>query len=84
VRDLPDALKALGFNPGPIDGQFGTATEGAVKSFQQAKGITVDGVVGTITWRNIDEGDQSEPRTPKWLRWPTSSPSSKPDECFQV
>jgi peptidoglycan hydrolase-like protein with peptidoglycan-binding domain len=61
VRDLQEALKALGFNPGPIDGPFGTATETAVKAFQQAKGITVDGVVGTITWRNIDEGDQSEP-----------------------
>ena len=61
VRDLQEALKALGQNPGPIDGVFGGQTEAAVRAFQQAKGITVDGVVGTITWRNIDEGDQSEP-----------------------
>jgi peptidoglycan hydrolase-like protein with peptidoglycan-binding domain len=32
-----------------------------VKAFQQAKGITVDGVVGKVTWINIDEADQSEP-----------------------
>ena len=61
VRDLQEALKALGQNPGPIDGVFGAQTEAAVRAFQQASGITVDGVVGTITWRNIDNTDLSEP-----------------------
>lgn len=61
VRDLQEALKVLGYDPGPIDGTFGPATETAVKAFQQAKGITVDGVVGKVTWINIDEADQSEP-----------------------
>ena len=61
VRDLQEALKALGQNPGPIDGMFGDQTEAAVRAFQQASGITVDGVVGTITWRNIDNTDLSEP-----------------------
>jgi peptidoglycan hydrolase-like protein with peptidoglycan-binding domain len=61
VRDLQEALKALGYDPGPIDGTFGSATETAVKAFQQAKGITVDGVVGKVSWINIDEADQSEP-----------------------
>src|ERR1700719_2742960 len=61
VRDLQEALKALGYNPGSIDGVFGATTEAAVKAFQQAKGITVDGIVGKVTWINIDEADQSEP-----------------------
>jgi peptidoglycan hydrolase-like protein with peptidoglycan-binding domain len=61
VRDLQEALKALGYDPGPIDGAFGTTTETAVKAFQQASGITVDGIVGKVTWINIDEADQSEP-----------------------
>jgi peptidoglycan hydrolase-like protein with peptidoglycan-binding domain len=61
VRDLQAALKALGFNPGPIDGVFATTTEAAVKAFQQARGIAVDGIVGKVTWINIDEADQSEP-----------------------
>ena len=61
VRDLQEALKALGHDPGPIDGVFGTTTETAVKAFQQARGITVDGIVGKVTWINIDEADQSEP-----------------------
>jgi peptidoglycan hydrolase-like protein with peptidoglycan-binding domain len=61
VRDLQEAMKALGHDPGPIDGVFGEATEAAVKAFQQEKGITVNGIVDEVTWLNIDEADQSEP-----------------------
>jgi peptidoglycan hydrolase-like protein with peptidoglycan-binding domain len=61
VRDLQEALKTLGYDPGPIDGSFGATTETGVKAFQQRRGITVDGIVGKVTWINIDEADQSEP-----------------------
>jgi len=50
VRDLQEAMKALGHDPGPVDGVFGEATEAAVKAFQQEKGITVDGIVGPETY----------------------------------
>ena len=29
--------------------------------FEQSKGIAVDGIVGRVTWINIDEADQNEP-----------------------
>jgi peptidoglycan hydrolase-like protein with peptidoglycan-binding domain len=61
LRDLQEALKTLGYNPGPVDGVFATTTEAAVKAFQQARGIAADGIVGKVTWINIDEADQSEP-----------------------
>src|SRR4029434_4185415 len=61
VRDLQQALKALGHDPGPVDGVFGDATESAVKAFQQEREIPIDGIVGKVTWINIDEADQSEP-----------------------
>ena len=61
VRDLQEALKTLGFDPGPVDGSFGAATESAVKKFQEAREIAADGVVGRVTWINIDEADQSRP-----------------------
>src|SRR4029078_145089 len=61
VRDLQEALKTLGYNPGPVDGVFATTTEAAGKAFQQARGIAGDGIVGKVTWINIDEADQSEP-----------------------
>ena len=61
VRDLQDALKALGYDPGPIDSVFGENTDSAVRKFQQSREIPVDGIVGRVTWINIDEADQSEP-----------------------
>jgi peptidoglycan hydrolase-like protein with peptidoglycan-binding domain len=61
VGDLQQALKALGYDPGPVDGVFGAQTESAVRAFQQAREIVADGVVGRVTWINIDEADQSHP-----------------------
>lgn len=36
-----------------VDGYFGTATEAQVKWYQHMRGITVDGIVGPVTWRNM-------------------------------
>ena len=55
VRELQIALQQTGNDPGPIDGVFGSQTEAAVKALQAERGIAVDGIVGPITWRNIDE-----------------------------
>ena len=35
VRDLQEALKALGYDPGPIDGQFGATTETLLRRFSK-------------------------------------------------
>ena len=54
VRELQQKLSGAGFDPGPIDGIFGSKTEVAVRKFQDSKGITVDGIVGPITWSKLD------------------------------
>ena len=38
-----------------IDGMFGEDTERAVRAFQSTYGLTADGVVGPITWREITD-----------------------------
>lgn len=37
------------------DGIYGDETDGAVRSFQEAHGLEVDGIVGPITWRAITD-----------------------------
>lgn len=47
------------------DGIFGPLTEEAVKEFQKANGLTVDGIVGTNTWNKL--GVSTNKRTIKEL-----------------
>lgn len=49
VAELQASLSRLGYNPGPIDGDFGARTEQAVREFQARQGLYVDGVVGPAT-----------------------------------
>ncbi len=37
------------------DGKFGAKTEAAVKLFQQDWGLTVDGIIGPVTWAKLDQ-----------------------------
>lgn len=49
VKQLQKLLKNSGFSAGSIDGKFGENTEQAVRRFQSAMRITVDGKVGQQT-----------------------------------
>lgn len=53
VRDIQQQLHALGYFSGEVDGRFGSDTTLAVQSFQKAKGLRVDGVVGEQTLNRL-------------------------------
>lgn len=49
VMEIQALLRKIGYNPGTIDGIFGSQTEQAVRQFQRNNGLTPDGVIGTNT-----------------------------------
>jgi hypothetical protein len=49
VANLQTALNAVGFSAGTVDGSFGPNTQVAVVAFQEAHGLTPDGIVGQQT-----------------------------------
>jgi peptidoglycan hydrolase-like protein with peptidoglycan-binding domain len=53
VTYLQQLLEAAGHSPGAIDGDFGPATNHAVRAYQAAHGLAADGVVGEQTWRSL-------------------------------
>lgn len=64
VKELQQLLKARGFNPGPIDGIFGSGTTQAVVSFQKFNGLKPDGIVGPTTWKALATTSTSKQEQP--------------------
>ena len=48
-RQVQRALRTAGFYKGSVDGKVGRRTKGALRAFQRANGLKVDGIVGTRT-----------------------------------
>ncbi len=53
VTFLQQLLESNLYPVSGIDGIFGTRTLNAVRAFQQANGLTVDGIVGNNTWNAL-------------------------------
>lgn len=55
VKKLQQNLNRLNFNCGTPDGTFGAGTETALKNFQKANNLTIDGVAGSATLNAINK-----------------------------
>lgn len=49
VMELQELLRALGFEV-RMNGDFDSATEAAVRTYQYQQGLRIDGIVGAKTW----------------------------------
>ena len=59
VGSLQQKLKNLSFYKGLIDSSYGSSTQTAVRDFQRANSLTVDGIAGAETQARLDgAGDQ--------------------------
>jgi hypothetical protein len=54
VSEAQFLLRIHGFKPGPLDGFMGARSEEAVRRFQRATGLHVDGVIGPATTASLD------------------------------
>ncbi|SFE60404.1 Putative peptidoglycan binding domain-containing protein [Alteribacillus iranensis] len=55
VERLQNELRQLGYMKMEATGVYGEVTEQAVRSFQQAHGLTADGIAGPVTHRAIQQ-----------------------------
>lgn len=57
VKEAQSMLKKLGYNIGSYgaDGIFGNSTKGAVLNFQKKSGLDADGIIGPMTWNELDK-----------------------------
>lgn len=56
VKALQSLLNAYGFSCGMVDGSFGVKTQYALKSYQTANKLTVDGFCGKQSWTKLLKG----------------------------
>lgn len=54
IKEVQQALKLAGFDPGPVDGRMGARTRTALRDFQLANGLEADGKVGPRTWNKLE------------------------------
>ncbi|KAB8319772.1 peptidoglycan-binding protein [Tolypothrix campylonemoides VB511288] len=77
VKSLQTRLKKLGYYNGEIDGQYGADTSVAVTKFQQAKGLTVDGIFGNATKQSLQTTINEKPSTSSLAINPIAQPTPK-------
>lgn len=53
VGYLQEKLNSIGYNCGKVDKVFGPKTLEAVKAFQAERNLSVDGIVGPKTWKEL-------------------------------
>lgn len=61
VRQVQQALKDKGKDPGPIDGVMGPQTKSALKDYQQDEGLKATGQLDTATLAKLGVSDSSSP-----------------------
>lgn len=73
IKDIQEALKRRGYDPGPIDGIRGRRTIRAIKIFQKDNNLIVDGLVGpktsAILFKDVSLSPDKEFAIPVTLPW---------------
>lgn len=85
VTELQDILTELGYNPGSIDGIFGTKTFNALVAFQTDAKLDPDGVCGPKTWKALAVAEAQMPAAPGDGGAASGAPTVEPgEETYRV
>ena len=86
VKQMQTLLDRLGYSLGicGIDGDFGTATEKAVKEFQRDHGLAQDGVCGPKTWAALKEAAEKLNEKPAEERWTVTIPNLTREQAEEL
>ena len=76
VAQLQEALISLGYLSGKADGNYGAKTVEAVRAFQKANGLTVDGAAGEQTQKVLYGGNAKKSSTQAAAASATAAPSN--------
>jgi len=75
--DVQQALTRAGYYDAAVDGIIGPKTLAAVRAFQEAEGLFVDGVCGPETWEKLKRYAKSN------LEWKQKAEVSRPEDIPQ-
>lgn len=67
VLQLQEQLSDLGYFDAGMTGYYGTITKGAVRKFQQAQGLSADGVAGPATLNRLNK--RPKPKVRRYASW---------------
>jgi hypothetical protein len=77
VREVQGRLRAVGFNPGPVDGAAGPQTAAAVKQYQQARGLQPTGVPDKEVLARLRQEQPQPPPPPQHAQAPAPRPQPR-------
>jgi peptidoglycan hydrolase-like protein with peptidoglycan-binding domain len=80
VRDVQQALKDKGYDPGAIDGIQGPQTTAALKAYQKAEGLEATGKFDTQTMSKLNMAEGATPGSSSTTSGTPATPSTTPSK----
>lgn len=86
VTEMQTMLQKLGYDLGicGADGDFGTATEKALKEFQRDNGLQQDGVCGPKSWSALEKAIGKISEKPAEERWTVTIPNLTKEQAEEL
>jgi cytochrome c peroxidase/peptidoglycan hydrolase-like protein with peptidoglycan-binding domain len=79
IQQAQARLKAMGLDPGPVDGVMGSHTEAALRAYQQQRGFPVSGQLDSSTFQAL-LAIQVGPEAVQEAQTPRTVPQDRPEQ----